>query len=117
MTKSKYRLNLKDIPKTLINHGTVNKKVFIRNEDNQTSLTQFAWSKFERSDICESHSHPTMDEYFFVISGKGTYIIDNKAFEIVKNDFIFIPAGVEHQLSIEVNNEALEIVYFGISKD
>jgi quercetin dioxygenase-like cupin family protein len=115
--KNKYHLNLKDIPKTLINHGTVNKKVFIRNEDSQTSLTQFAWSKFEASDICESHSHPTMDEYFFVISGKGRYIIDNEALDIVKNDFIFIPAGVEHQLLIEDKNKDLEIVYFGISTD
>ena len=66
--KKKYHINLNDIPHIEINHGTASKKVFIENADTNTDLTQFAWSVFRKGDSCEEHIHPTMDEYFFVLS-------------------------------------------------
>ena len=113
---SKYRINIADLPFSPINHGSVQKKVFVANDDNNTDLTQFAYSKFDQGSSCEEHSHPSMDEYFFILSGKGEYIIGNEAVMLIKGDFIKIPAGVRHKIDCD-NNGVLEIIYFGISTE
>jgi len=111
------KLNLIDIPETKINHGSGIKKVFIKNGDTKTSLTQFAWSKLEKNEECERHSHPTMDEYFFVYKGKGTYEIGDDHFELNEGDFIQIPANTPHRLSVNTSQSELELIYFGIALD
>ena len=115
MKKNKYRLNLNDISESQINHGNGIKKVFINNENTKTSLTQFAWSRFKPGETCERHSHPTMDEYFFVYKGSGTFIINKEQLQIQEGDFINIPSGVSHKLNVQESPVPLELVYFGIA--
>jgi mannose-6-phosphate isomerase-like protein (cupin superfamily) len=62
----------------------------------------------------KKHSHPTMDEYFFVYKGSGIYEIGDDILSIQKGDFIKIPANTPHELSVEDSNENLELIYFGI---
>jgi len=109
-----YRTNINELLISKISHGTGNKRVFINNKDTKTKLTQFAWSRFTTNQNCEMHSHPTMDEYFFVLGGSGIYIIDKEKLHIQKGDFIHIPSGTPHQLYLEKQHEYLELVYFGI---
>ena len=111
--KSRYSINVGDIPSEKINHGAGLKKVFKKNLDTKTALTQFAYSKFEKGDVCEKHSHSTMDEYFFVLSGGGVYTIGDKQVTLTKGDFIEIPAKTNHYLIVNHMN-GLELVYFGI---
>jgi quercetin dioxygenase-like cupin family protein len=115
--KSKYRNNIEKINESSINHGSGIKKVFIKNEDSDTALTQFAWSKLEAGEYCEKHSHPTMDEYFFVLRGSGKYTIGNKKLKINSGDFIRIPAGTPHKLQVDKYHQYIELVYFGIAVD
>jgi|TARA_B100000959_G_scaffold69459_1_gene73591 mannose-6-phosphate isomerase-like protein (cupin superfamily) len=112
--KNKYRLNLNDISESQINHGNGIKKVFINNENTKTSLTQFAWSRFKPGESCERHSHPTMDEYFFVYKGSGTYVIDEEQLQIQEGDFIRIPANTPHSLFVSNTDVSLELIYLGI---
>ncbi len=109
-----YRINIKDLPKSLINHGSGKKIVFVNNEDTKTALTQFAWSRFESGESCKQHSHPTMDEYFFVYKGSGIYEIGDEVLSLKEGDFIQIPANTKHKLYLDINDEKLELVYFGI---
>ena len=67
---SSYRINIADIAFSRINHGSSQKKVFVANIDDNTDLTQFAYSRFEQGDSCLEHSQSTMDEYFVVHSGQ-----------------------------------------------
>ena len=55
-----------------------------------------------------------MDEYFFVLSGQGTYIIGDEKVRLLKGDFIKIPAGVSHRVNCD-SKEGLEMIYFGIN--
>lgn len=53
---------------------------------------------FEPGERCAAHSHPGSEEIDFVISG-GCLAIDvtnNKETRMEKNDFMWIPDGVEH---------------------
>ena len=117
MSNKKYRLNLSDIKESLVSHGSGIKKVFVHNKDTNTALTQFAWSRFESGESCEKHSHSTMDEYFFVYKGSGSYEIDSEILSITEGDFIQIPANTPHKLNVEEKDKVLELVYFGIATD
>ena len=96
-----------------VNHGSGCKKVFIKNEDTKTALTQFAYSRFSKGDVCEEHMHPTMDEYFHVLKGGGMYQIGKEQVNIEKGDFIKVPSKTRHSLYIN-HDDGLELVYFGI---
>ena len=113
MKKKNYRLNLKDLPLSSINHGTGQKRVFIVNNDTTSKLTQFALSKFEAGEVCEEHSHLTMDEYYFIL--KGIYEIGIESLELNSGDFIRIPAGTPHKLRVDNKHEQLELLYFGVA--
>ena len=45
-----------------------------------------------------AHSHDTEDELFYVLEGTMTFLVGDRWREAEKGAFIFIPAGVEHDL-------------------
>lgn len=105
---------LEDISPVAINHGTSNKYVFASNDQMSSALTQVAYGRFERGDVCAEHAHPTMDEFFFFIKGEGKYRVGHETINIKANTFLRIPAGVLHSL-VASSDEALEFVYWGIA--
>jgi mannose-6-phosphate isomerase-like protein (cupin superfamily) len=91
------------------------KRVFIRNDDNNdTTLTQFAYGYMSKGDQSGMHVHATMDEYFFIISGEGILLSGEESFSLMPSSFVRIPAGNNHNL-MNGNNQTLEFVYFGIA--
>ncbi|WP_240163738.1 cupin domain-containing protein [Spirosoma taeanense] len=92
------------------------KKVFLRNSDTPTNLTQVAHGTFRAADYCELHSHATMEEVFFFMSGKGIYTVGDQQIPLEKGVFVRIPAGVSHRLEA-VGDEPLEYVYFGVATE
>ncbi|WP_425390060.1 cupin domain-containing protein [Ekhidna sp.] len=90
------------------------KKVFLKNEDCPTTMTQFAYGIFKPDEICERHSHPTMEELFFFISGSGEYTVGETKVELRPGTFLRIPSATEHEL-INNGDTDLEFVYFGIA--
>ncbi len=115
MIRNKIHKNILNIPKSNINHGSGVKRVFVHNEDTNTALTQFAWSRLVPGESCDNHIHPTMDEYFFVHKGGGEYIINDEKIILKEGDFIRIPANTPHELSVDDTDGALELIYFGIA--
>ncbi len=97
-------------------HSQGIKRVFINNNDTTTALTQFAYGIMEPDEQSGTHSHKTMDEYFYFISGNGIYEINDQIIEIVPETFVCIPRGNKHNL-INKSDKALEFVYFGIATD
>lgn len=90
------------------------KRVFLRNSDTPTALTQVAHGTFRTTDFCELHSHDTMEEIFFFCSGKGVYTVGDRQIPLENGVFIRIPAGVPHRLEA-VGEEPLEYIYFGVA--
>ena len=114
MIKNQFLKNIDKISDESISHSSGVKKVFIKNDDTETALTQFAWSKLKSGESCKNHLHPTMDEYFFVYKGSGTYVIDKEQLQIQEGDFIRIPANTAHSLFVSNTDVSLELVYLGI---
>lgn len=96
-------------------HGGTKKWVLKSNNELDNSLTQIAFGRFEKDESCPVHVHPTMDEYFFILNGKGTYIIGEEMVDLEPNMLIEIPAGTEHQLLADKDNH-LEFIYWGVAK-
>lgn len=116
MSQLKYSGNLSELKPQVIAHGSGTKFVFRSNEQMPNDSTQFAFGVFKPGEVCETHLHPTMFEYFFFIKGKGTYIIEDSIIDLAPNTFLEIPAGKEHSLHAD-KGETLEFVYWGIATD
>lgn len=105
---------LDDITPQAINHGTSSKYVFASNAELPNALTQVAFGRFRKGDVCAEHSHPTMDELFFFIRGEGEYKVGNEVIRLRPNTFLRIPGGVVHSL-VATSDEALEFIYWGVA--
>ncbi len=92
------------------------KKVFLKSEDTDSKLTQFAYGMFAPGEICELHTHPTMDELFYFINGTGVYRVNGNEITLKPGTFLRIPAKSRHEL-INNGKNNLEFVYFGIALD
>lgn len=92
------------------------KKVFLKNSDTESQLTQFAFGDFAPGETCPRHEHSTMYECFYFIKGTGKYIVDTETVEIRPGTFLKIPPQTQHEL-INTGTENLEFVYFGIAVD
>ena len=55
------------------------------------------------------HKHSQADNVYLVLAGTGTLVANGKTQEIVKDQVIHIPAGMEHSLS-NLGTELFEIV-------
>ena len=51
---------------------------------------------YEPGQSTPPHPHPKQDELFFVIEGKGTFIIDGKELPVEEKILVLVPAGVTH---------------------
>ena len=64
--------------------------------------------KFKKNCIALNHRHD-VEEALYVLSGKAEVKIAGKIFSINKNDFIYIPAQVDHQ--IITKEESIKILF------
>ncbi len=64
-------------------------------DDVSMRLLYISESKYENDWISLPHSHH-FTELFYVLNGKGVFVINDKTFEIQKDDFIIVNANVMH---------------------
>lgn len=107
---------LSDIIPESTAHSSGEKFVFRKNEEMPNATTQVAFGNFKPGEVCEEHVHPTMFEYFFFISGQGTYRIEGIEYPLEPNTFLEIPAGSKHSLHAD-KGKSLRFVYWGIATD
>ena len=112
----KITASLPDLESELTAHFQGSKRVFLRNNDTPTPVTQVAYGVFASSDYCDLHQHPTMEECFFFLKGTGLYFVGDQTIALHNGVFIRIPAGVLHRLEA-TGEEPLEYVYFGVATE
>ncbi|MEX0856907.1 MAG: cupin domain-containing protein [Balneolaceae bacterium] len=114
MQKPNLLNRLTDLESETTAHGSGAKSVFRTNEQMPHLSTQVAYGVFKPGEACEEHVHKTMYEYFFFITGEGTYTIDGEEYSLKPDTFLEIPAGIKHSLHADKNTE-LKFVYWGIA--
>lgn len=106
--------SLADLERERTAHAQGAKQVFLRNGDTSTNLTQVAYGSFSRTDYCDLHMHPTMEECFFFLKGTGIYVVGSQKISLKEGVFVRIPAGILHRLEA-TGDDPLEYVYFGVA--
>lgn len=111
---SKLYSMVSELAAEITSHKTGEKRVFLSGNETLTNLTQFCYGELAKDELIEPHLHKSMEEFFYFLSGKGSFIIAEKTFEVKKGVFIRIPHNTVHSLKNK-SDQVLQFVYFGIA--
>jgi len=100
-------LHISQLAPITTSHGLGVKRVLATEENVGAGVTQIAKTVLRAGEKVEAHTHPTMVEHFFFLSGDCEVIVDNNCYQCIGGDYLFIPAGFYH--SISVSEETLMI--------
>ena len=59
---------------------------------------------YEPGQSTPQHPHPKQDELFYIVEGRGTFIIDDKEVPVEETSLILVPARVKHGISADKNS-------------
>ncbi len=90
-------------------HGTGEKRVLLAGAETETGITQIAVTKLHADEQVETHTHPTMEEFFFLHSGTVEIVIGSERIVCNAEDFIKIPAQTPHSLHAITDVELMTI--------
>lgn len=107
--------SLDEIPLTKTNHKVGQKYVLYSNIQLDNKLTQVAVSFLEPDMVIENHSHPTMDEYFFILEGEVEFTIEGNICVLGTNMIIEIKSSSKHSLQNR-NQSTAKFLYWGVAK-
>ncbi len=105
-----YLKNLKGEPTA---HLSGFKKVFLKKGQTECSLAQFAFGVLKKGQESGPHTHPSMSEFFYFLSGKGLFKVGNEKIPVRKETFVHVPSKSNHNLINEGDSD-LKFIYFGI---
>lgn len=77
-------------------------------------LLYISTSKYEGDWSSTLHSH-YCSELFYVISGKGSFIVDDKQFTVVENDLVIVNPYIDHT-ETSLDSNPLEYIVLGIDE-
>lgn len=106
------KIKLDDLISEVTAHGVGEKYVFLKKQDVLSKLTQAAIGILRKDDDIDFHLHPTMEEFYYFIEGKGTFIIDNEYINCEQNTFVYVPNNIKHKLSTD---KYIKFLYWGVA--
>jgi quercetin dioxygenase-like cupin family protein len=90
-------------------HGVGEKRVIVTQTDIGRPITQIARTLLYSGEEVIKHLHPTMDEHFFFLTGECSVLIDGIIYNCVAEDYLYIPAGCNHQINAETDTLMITI--------
>lgn len=82
-------------------HGVGEKRVIATREDVGNTVTQIARTRLKANEKVEAHVHLTMDEHFFFLEGECEVAVDGVVRRCLAEDYLFVPAGHKHAISVK----------------
>ena len=90
-------LNLNSI-KTTLAHNEIKRKALVKVGDLQSKVQTVNYAWLEPGEYFSPHKHDDCEELYFFLEGKGEMKINDKTFEVKKNDFVVVEKGEWHSL-------------------
>jgi mannose-6-phosphate isomerase-like protein (cupin superfamily) len=81
-----------------------------------TARTEVGLNSWRPGQDGPPHRHVMKEQIFFVIAGEGTVRVGGETFSIQPKDFVYVPAGVEHQ-TIAAGPGSLQYLLFNAFLD
>ncbi len=100
---------LSRIQPTTTSHVIGKKRVLLSNDETSTAITQMAVTTLIAGEEVESHSHPTMEEYFLFRKGVAILTVSDEIIECRLDDFVVVPPATPHTLKAITDIEVLTI--------
>lgn len=92
--------NIQDIEAIPTSHGGGMKKVLIAKNETPSAITQIAHTTLQAGEHIEGHTHPDMEEHFYIEEGSGHIVLDGIEYPMHDGDYFYVPAGMSHELFI-----------------
>ena len=106
-------INLDNLENKTVSHNKNIQKKTILDNNIVPHLTNFSQALFKPEQIAHIHSHSDMWEVFYVESGDGIMIVDDRQYTLTKGTCIMVEPEESHEI-INNSKEELVINYFGI---
>ena len=107
-------INLKDVPLTNVSHDPQILKQVMINTGMIPGLTKFSKAVVPAGQSVSPHTHDSMYEILFFLTGRGELLVNGKKVEILSDQCIVIEPGEVHSITKVLDD--IELVYFGIEK-
>ena len=101
---SKQLTNISPVPTA---HQIGQKIVLLNNQETSSNITQIAMTELRQGESVDEHIHPTMDEHYLFLSGKGVMIVEGEEMECKEGLFLLVPATCKHGMSALTNMKFL----------
>lgn len=101
--------NLNDIQPIKTSHGVGLKRVLLASSESGCSLTQIAVTELKQGDVAVAHTHPDMQEGFYVLAGELEVLLDGNPQPCHQDDFIYVPSGTSHELRAITDSRIMTI--------
>lgn len=90
-------------------HGVGQKRVLLSQAETDTNLTQIAVTTLQAGEATEEHSHPTLEECFFFLSGEAKLTVEGNTLTCHKGGFVQVKCGERHKLEAVKETRMLTI--------
>ena len=98
-----------DVKTATTSHGVGVKKILASEVDIGEPITQIARTILFKGEQVALHTHPTMDEHFLFLKGLCVVTVGDGIIRCSDDDYLFIPAGIPHQLDVLSETELITI--------
>lgn len=89
--------NLTDIPTELTHNGTTHvKRLLPPDPSRMGSIATMNYAWLDPGKQLTPHIHPDGEEYYLILEGMGSMLIDTQWIPVQKESFIIIPVGKTH---------------------
>ena len=109
-------INIAEIIATGVNHHPEIMKKTILERGEIPQLMMFGQATFTPSQSVDTHSHDTMYEVFYILSGKASFVIEGKEVIAEPGTTVVIEPNEKHSQSNPFETDVVWI-YFGIAID
>lgn len=110
-------ISVSELPEIATSHteSAVTKKILIPHGE-IPQLTNLSFGKFPAGQTVAEHSHTTMFEVFYVVSGELQFTVNGETIKVTTGNAVEIAPGEAHSVANATEQEATTL-YFGIATD
>lgn len=91
------KLNIKNVLTTKA-HDEIPRKALIKVGELESNIQTVNYAWLEKGKSFKPHKHDDCEELYFFLEGKGLMKIDDKEFEVKKDDFVVVEKRDWHSL-------------------
>lgn len=90
--------NISSIVPIPTSHTSGLKQILCKGFNEKMQVKQIAVGILQKGEVIPPHSHPDMDECYYVLEGEGTFHIDGTTYPATTGAFFNIPARSFHSI-------------------